>query len=122
MLTIYSVTLLGVIAAQISPGPNLIAVASVALAQGRRTALFVVTGVASFLFGQGLSALHVLAFGPIGAVSGLMIYGIYAMLFSTGVAIRGYTRFSRWFEGLFAAAFSAMGASLVWSGVSDAQR
>ena len=47
MLTIYLVTLLGVIAAQVSPGPNLVAVASVALAQGRQAALFVVTGVAS---------------------------------------------------------------------------
>jgi len=40
MLTIYFVTLLGVIAAQVSPGPNLIAVASVSLAQGRRAAFF----------------------------------------------------------------------------------
>lgn len=212
MLTIYMVTLLGVIAAQVSPGPNLIAVASVALSQGRRAALFVVVGVAtgmlvwslltamglgalieaypksllllkllgggyliflginaaratlqsgaeptirldqsslsdaqawlrglsvlltnpkaalmwaavaSFLFGQGLNALHVLAFGPIGAISGLLIYGSYAMLFSTGAAMRSYSRFSRWFEGLFAAAFSAMGASLLWSGLSETQQ
>ena len=47
MLTIYLVTLLDVVAAQVSPGPNLVAVASVALAQGRQAALFVVTGVAS---------------------------------------------------------------------------
>lgn len=212
MLTIYMVTLLGVIAAQVSPGPNLISVASVALSQGRRAALFVVIGVAtgmlvwslltamglgalieaypksllllkllgggyliflginaaratlqsgaeptirldqsslsdaqawlrglsvlltnpkaalmwaavaSFLFGQGLNALHVLAFGPIGAISGLLIYGSYAMLFSTGAAMRSYSRFSRWFEGLFAAAFSAMGASLLWLGLSETQQ
>ena len=212
MLTIYLATLLGVIAAQASPGPNLVAVASVALAQGRRAALFVVTGVASgmlvwsiltslglgalieafptslllmklvgggyllylgfkaaraailngaaatispdnhplgnvaawrrglwvlltnpkaalmwaavasFLFGHGLSPLHVLIFGPIGAISGLVIYGTYAVLFSTDVAMRGYSRFAKWFEGLFAAAFSAMGASLIWSGVREAQR
>ena len=212
MLTIYFVTLLGVVAAQVSPGPNLVAVASVAFAQGRQAALFVVTGVASgmlvwsvltslglgalieafpkslllmkfvgggyllflgikaaraaiqsgapatinpdnhslsnatawrrglwvlltnpkaalmwaavasFLFGHGLSALHVLAFGPIGAISGLVIYGTYAMLFSTEIAMRGYSRFARWFEGVFAAAFSAMGASLIWSGVREAQR
>ena len=212
MFTIYLATLLGVIAAQVSPGPNLVAVASVALAQGRQPALFVVTGVASgmlvwsiltslglgalieafpnsllliklvgggyllylgfkaaraailngaattispdnnslsnvaawrrglwvlltnpkaalmwaavasFLFGHGLSSLHVLIFGPIGAISGLVIYGTYAMLFSTDVAMRGYSRFAKWFEGLFAAAFSAMGASLIWSGVREAQR
>ena len=212
MLTIYLVTLLGVIAAQVSPGPNLVAVASVALAQGRRAALFVVTGVASgmlvwsvltalglgalieafpksllmlkligggfllflgikaaraaiqsratatispdnqslsnvaawrrglwvlltnpkaalmwaavasFLFGHGLGPLQVLIFGPIGAISGLVIYGTYAMLFSTDMAMRGYSRFAKWFEGLFAAAFSAMGVSLIWSGVREAQR
>lgn len=204
-------TWLGVLAAQISPGPNLAAVASVGLAQGRRPALFVVTGissgmliwsmatalglgalieafplsllvlkfigggyllflgikaaratfsnsgktsftpntrpitdseawrrgilvlltnpkaalmwaaVASFLFGQGLSALHVLAFGPMGALSGLVIYGTYAILFSTRTAMRGYARFSQWFEGIFAAAFGLMGASLLWAGIREAR-
>ena len=47
MLSIYVLTWLGVIAAQISPGPNLAAVASVGLAQGRRPALFVVVGILS---------------------------------------------------------------------------
>ncbi|WP_299749615.1 LysE family translocator [uncultured Tateyamaria sp.] len=211
MFSIYALTWLGVLAAQISPGPNLAAVASVGLAQGRRPALFLVTGissgmlvwsmatalglgvlieafplsllflkflggsyllflgikaarttlkagtnttfaldvrpltdglawrrgilvlltnpkaalmwaaVASFLFGQGLSAWHVLAFGPMGALSGLVIYGIYAWLFSTGAAMRGYSRFSRWFEGVFAAAFGAMGTSLIWAGVREAR-
>ena len=212
MLTIYLLTWLGVLAAQASPGPNLAAVASVGLAQGRRPALFVVTGiasgmliwslatalglgaligafpsslvllkplgggyllflglkaarvtvrgggasviapdarplsdgeawrrgllvlltnpkaalmwaaVASFLFGQGLGALHVLGFGPLGALSGLAIYGAYALLFSTGAATRAYARFSRRLEGAFAAAFGAMGASLLWSGLRDAGR
>lgn len=209
MLTIYALSWIGVMAAQLSPGPNMAAVASVGLAQGRRPALFVVLGLAtgmqvwslatvlglgvlieafpqallalkllgggyllylglraahaiakkggapsfrpdtvtlsdrqawlrglfvllsnpkaalmwaalaSFLFGQGLSAWHVLAFGPLGAFSGLVIYGIYALLFSTGVAMRGYTRFSKAFEAVFACAFGAMGAGLVWSGLRD---
>ena len=204
-------TWLGVLAAQISPNPNLAAVASVGLAQGRRPALCVVVGVtsgmlvwsaatalglgalieayplsllllkilgggyllllgvkaawktfrgggiaifapntrpitntldwrwgvlvllvnlktafmwaavASFLFGQGLSAWHVLAFGPMGALSGLIIYGTYACLFSTGIAVRSYSRFSRWFEGIFAATFGAMGISLIWAGVREAR-
>lgn len=211
MFSIYALTWLGVLAAQMSPGPNLAAVASVGLAQGRRPALFVVTGiscgmlgwsiatalglgflieafplsllllkflggsyllflglkaaratvkgganttfapdarpltyglawrrgvlvlltnpkaalmwaaVASFLFGQGLSAWHVLAFGPMGALSGLVIYGAYAWLFSTGAAMRGYSRFSRWFESVFAATFGAMGASLIWSGIRESR-
>ena len=209
MLTIYALTWLGVVAAQSSPGPNLAAVASVALAQGRQPALWVVAGVssgmlvwsaltalglgalietfpqallllklaggayllflgikaaramvrqgssptfvpdskrlsayhawrrgmlvvltnpkaglmwaavASFLFGQGLSALHVLAFGPLGAFSGFVIYGTYAWLFSTGIAMRGYARFSTWVEAVFASAFGAMGAGLLWSGLRD---
>lgn len=211
MISIYALTWLGVLAAQISPGPNLAAVASVGMAQGRKPALCVVAGissgmlvwsaatalglgalieafplsllflkflgggyllflgikaacatfrgggsakfapdtrsltnglawrrgvlvlltnpkaalmwaaVASFLFGQGLSAWHVLAFGPMGALSGLVIYGTYAWLFSTGVAMRGYSRFSRWFEGVFAAAFGAMGASLILAGAREAK-
>lgn len=211
MIAIYALTWLGVVATQISPGPNLAAVASVGLAQGRRPALFVVTGissgmlvwsmatalglgalieafplsllllkflggsyllflgvkaaratlkdggntaitpdarplndseawrrgilvlltnpkaalmwaaVASFLFGQGLSAWHVLAFGPVGALSGLAIYGTYALLFSTGLAMRGYLRFSRWFEGVFAAAFGVMGTTLLWAGIREAR-
>lgn len=209
MISIYALTWLGVLAAQIAPGPNLAAVASVGLAQGRRPALFVVMGlssgmfvwsmatafglgalieafplsllvmkflgggylmflsikaaratvkngaktsfttdaqpmsdkqawrrgalvlltnpkaalmwaaVASFLFGHGLSAWNVLAFGPMGAVSGLVIYGTYAWLFSTGAAMRGYSRFARWFEGVFAAAFGVMGASLLWAGIRE---
>ncbi|GKX34439.1 MAG: threonine efflux protein [Rhizobiaceae bacterium MnEN-MB40S] len=212
MIAIFALTWAGVLAAQITPGPNLAAVASIGLAQGRRPALFVVAGiasgmlvwslatalglgalikafpasllllklagggyllylglkavraivrgdanskikpdarvigdaaawrrgvlvlltnpksalmwaaVASFLFGQGLGAREVLAFGPLGALSGLVIYGAYAYLFSTGLAMRGYARFSRWFEGVFAAAFGTMGASLLWSGLRDVQR
>lgn len=211
MFSIYALTWLGVLAAQIAPGPSLVAVASVGLAQGRRPSLFVVAGissgmliwslmtalglgaliqafpislllmkflggvyllflgvkaaratlkgeanatfapdnspltdrlawrrgilvvltnpkaalmwaaVASFLFGQGFGAWHVLLFGPLGALSGLIIYGTYAWLFSTGVAVRGYTRFARWFEGVFAGAFGVMGASLIWAGVREAR-
>jgi hypothetical protein len=41
------------------------------------------------------------AFGPLDALSGFVVYGTYAWLFSTGFAMRGYARFSRWLEGLF---------------------
>ena len=208
MIEAFLVTWLGVLAAQASPGPNLAATASVALAQGRRPALLVVCGiasgmlvwslatslglgaliaahplslvalklvgggyllflalraaravlrgeaaairagagglsngaayrrglvvvltnpkaalmwaaVASFLFGQGLGAAQVLLFGPVGALSGLAVYGTYAWLFSTGRAMRGYARFARAVEGAFAAAFGAMGASLIWSGLRE---
>lgn len=209
MLGLFFLTWLGVVAAQIAPGPNLMAVASVALSRGRKPALFVVGGiasgmlvwsaatafglgtlietfplalfimklagggyliflavkalralrqnnadaritatndemsayaawrrgvfvlltnpkaalmwaaVASFLLGHEMSAWQVLAFGPVGAVSGLVVYGAYAFIFSAGIAKNGYIRFSRSFELVFATAFGAMGASLIWSGLTQ---
>lgn len=47
MLQAFFITWLGVCAAQASPGPNLMAVADAALGQGRRPALWVVSGIAS---------------------------------------------------------------------------
>lgn len=84
-------------------------------------AALVWAAVASFRFRQELSAPHDLAFGPMGALSGLVFYGTYAWLFSIGVAMRGYTRVSRWFEGVFAAAFGAMGMSLIRAGLREAR-
>lgn len=211
MISIYALTWLVVIATQSTPGPNLAAVASVGLAQGRRPALFTVTGicsgmifwsvastcglsaiievvpyslfalkfvgglyllflgykaaqralrggaatrfeanapslsdaqawqrgllvlltnpkaalmwitVASFLFGQGFSAWQVLVVGPMGALSGSVIYGTYAWLFSTGVAMRGYSQYASGFESVFAVAFGFMGGGLLWTIVSAAQ-
>ncbi|MEM6616036.1 MAG: LysE family transporter [Pseudomonadota bacterium] len=50
MISIFLLTWLGVLAAQIAPGPNLAAVASVGLAQGRRPALFIVASISSGMF------------------------------------------------------------------------
>lgn len=77
------------------------------------------TGIATYLYGSGLSVWQVVGFAPIGALSACVIYGIYAVLFSTGLAQRGYQRFARAFEGVFAAAFGLMGAGLVWSGIRE---
>ncbi|MEM1155004.1 MAG: LysE family translocator [Pseudomonadota bacterium] len=46
MLTIYLLTWSGIILAQLAPGPNLVAIASAAMAHGRRTAYFIVFGIA----------------------------------------------------------------------------
>lgn len=208
MLEAYLITLLGVMAAQASPGPNLVAVASVSLAQGRKVGLFVVAGissgmfvwslatafglatvlelfpwsltamriigggyllwlaikglkaalsnkpgainpasrklnntqawtrgflvlltnpkavmmwaaVATFLFGAGLSPSEVFMFGPIGAITGFLIYGTYAFLFSTGFAMRSYDRFARWIEFLFSACFGALGGKLMIDGLGE---
>lgn len=208
MLQTYFVVLLGVVAAQASPGPNMFAVIETALGRGRRAALLVVAGIASgtlvwsalvslglgavfaavpalltalkfiggaylcymglrglravirgteaalraetrplsdfaawrrgffvvmtnpkallmwmaiatFLFGAGLGARQVLAFGPVVALSATLIYGCYGVMFSTGLASRGYARFWRWIEAAFGTAFGALGATLIISGVRD---
>jgi len=47
MLEAFFAAWVGCVLAQASPGPNMLAVAGVALGQGRRTAMFVVLGIAS---------------------------------------------------------------------------
>ena len=199
-------TLAGVVLAQASPGPNMMAVASTGLSQGRRAALFAVAGVASgmfvwaamaalglgaffeayphsltvlrlaggaylgwmgwkglracwrnapvsvsgdarrvspagawgrglgviltnpkaalmwsavatYLYGAGLEPLEVLAFGPFAACTALVIYGAYAVAFSSEAAVRGYGRFSRWIEAAFGLAFTALGGRLLVDGM-----
>ncbi len=208
MLQTFLVVLLGVAAAQASPGPNMFAVIETALGRGRRPALLVVSGIASgtlvwaalvalglgavfasapalltvlkfiggaylcymgyrglraamrggeatlraetrplsdfaawrrgffvvmtnpkallmwmaiatFLFGAGLGAGQVFAFGPVVAVSATLIYGFYGVMFSTGLASRGYARFWRWIEAAFGLAFGGLGATLIISGARD---
>ncbi|MEF2071653.1 LysE family translocator [Consotaella aegiceratis] len=78
--------------------------------------------VAMFLFGLGLTSTQVLAFGPVGALSALTIYGLYAFLFSTEVATRLYGRFARGVEALMGAAFGAFGLVLLGAGVRELRR
>lgn len=82
-------------------------------------AMLMWAAVASYLFGAGLSATQVLMFGPLGMLSSLIVYGLYAMLFSTSVAVAGYTRFSRGFEAIFSASFGALGSKLIFDGVKE---
>ncbi|MEM1345078.1 MAG: LysE family transporter [Pseudomonadota bacterium] len=77
--------------------------------------------VAAFLFGQGLGGWEVLAFGPVGALSATLIYGGYALLFSTGLATRLYARAARAIEAAFGAVFGAMGAALALDGLRAAR-
>ena len=82
-------------------------------------ALLMWSAVGTFLFGAGLDAWQVAAFGPVGALSGLLIYGSYALLFSTGLAARTYVRFARVVEFALGAAFGALGGRLVLDGVRE---
>lgn len=90
MLTVFLSALLGTMVAQVAPGPNLLAVASVALAQGRRPALCVVAGVASGVlvwaaaFAAGLSA--VFEAYPNASVGLQLIGGMY-FLYIAGKAL-----------------------------------
>lgn len=204
----FAVAWLGVLAAQASPGPNLAAVASTALGDGRRPAMFVVAGIASgmfvwsfatalgltalleavplsllllrfaggayllwlavkalrsmlrgdpvairldetrlsnaaayrrgllvlltnpkavmmwaavatFLFGAGLTPVQVMSFAPLGAASGLAIYGFYAWAFSTPAALVGYQRAARGIDAVFAVVFGLLGGRLIYDGLKE---
>lgn len=208
MLEAYLITLAGVVAAQASPGPNLFAVASAALGQGRTAGLFVTLGVSTgmliwavaiafglgalfttyplsltvlkflggayllwlasravrsacrdepssisdsgyrrtrvenwkrgvlvvltnpkaalmwsavgtVLFAANLETWQVALFGPVGAISGFIIYGSYALLFSTTSSSKVYKRFARWIEAAFGASFGALGSKLVIDGARE---
>ncbi len=82
-------------------------------------ALLMWMAIATFLFGAGLGAAQVLAFGPLVAISATLIYGFYGLMFSTGLANRGYARFWRWIETTFGLAFGGLGATLLISGARD---
>ncbi|MEP4961331.1 MAG: hypothetical protein ABJQ70_20540 [Roseobacter sp.] len=73
------------------------------------------------MFGSGLSTWQVAAFAPLASLSAIVVYGGYALLLSTGGAVRTYRRFWRIIEGVFGSLFGAMGASLAIAGVRDAQ-
>lgn len=81
MVSIYLLTLGGLMVAQITPGPNLLAVAGAALGQGFTTAMLVTLGIASAIFfyvtamAFGLSA--VLAVYPPLLVAMKLVGGAY---------------------------------------------
>lgn len=212
ILEAFAVALIIIVAAQVAPGPNLVAVAAAALGQGRRAALWVTLGiasgvlvwgaavalglaafldvfpafltavkilggcyllyvaikvarsliasaspgtiradsgfgsdfrnwrhgllvvltnpkaglmwiaVASFLFGQGFDTPLVFFFGTAGALSSLLVYGGYSILFSAGWMTLAYKKIQGWVEAAFVAMFGAMGAALVLSGLREANQ
>ncbi|MFC4171602.1 LysE family translocator [Microvirga sp. GCM10011540] len=77
------------------------------------------SAVATFLYGSGLSTSQVLGFAPIGFASAVLVYGIYGVLVSSGLAKRAYARFARGIEILFGGAFGAIGGKLVADAVRE---
>lgn len=57
--------------------------------------------------------------GVLASCSAMVIYGIYALLFSTGVAVRAYQRFFRVVDGIFGAVFGVIGSKILIDGMRD---
>ena len=71
--------------------------------------------VAVFAIAVPLGASQIAVFETYGAlllVSCSVFFG-YALLFSTGVFVRGYQRLRRWFEGAFAVLFGLAGLKIL---------
>lgn len=77
--------------------------------------------ISAFLAASGMTSTQFLATGFCISLSAMVIYGTYALLFSTGMAMRTYGRFSRLFEAGFGLIFGAAGAKLFADGISAAR-
>ncbi|MXN66034.1 LysE family transporter [Stappia sp. GBMRC 2046] len=77
--------------------------------------------ISLFLASASGSELRFLVIGFAASLSALLVYGAYAVLFSTGFATRAYGRFFRWIEGTFGALFGALGAKLLIDGLKEAR-
>lgn len=75
--------------------------------------------ISLFLASASGSQLRFLVIGFAASLSALLVYGAYAVLFSTGFATRTYARFFRWIEGTFGALFGALGAKLLVDGLKE---
>lgn len=73
--------------------------------------------VSMYLAAADLSAGQFLLVGVCASATAMLIYGGYALLFSTGVAMRAYGRFFRAIEASFGIVFGAIGAKLVADGL-----
>jgi threonine/homoserine/homoserine lactone efflux protein len=82
-------------------------------------AALVWAAISMYLASSGLSSLHFLFIDVGASVSAMVIYGAYALIFSTGLVMRVYARFFRVIEGGFGAIFGAIGAKLFIDGVRE---
>lgn len=72
-----------------------------------------------YLASLNLSDIQFLTIGIFVSLSAMGIYGVYAVLFSTGLAVRTYGRFFRFIETAFGAIFGMLGAKLVADGLRE---
>jgi threonine/homoserine/homoserine lactone efflux protein len=74
--------------------------------------------VATFLFSSGLTAFQVFAFAPIGFGTALVIYGSYALLFSSDTAGNMYHRAGWLVEAAFGIFLGLLGLNLLFDELS----
>lgn len=74
--------------------------------------------VTALLSGGGLDTVGVMYFAPIGALSALLIYGGYAVLFSTKVARRFHERTATSLQFIFGSLFTLLGLKLLLDGIN----
>ena len=75
--------------------------------------------IAMVLAGIGSSPLQMFLLGIVVSLSAAMVYSTYAVLFSTGLAHRGYQRFYRWVDGAFGLVFGSVGGKMIWDGLKE---
>jgi threonine/homoserine/homoserine lactone efflux protein len=75
--------------------------------------------VSIFLASANLSNTQFLVIGACVSLSAMTIYGTYALLFSTGIAMRIYGRSIHFIEAGFGAVFGALGAKLITDGLRE---
>ncbi len=75
--------------------------------------------VSMFLAATDLSSGQYLFVGLCVSASAMAIYGTYACLFSTGIAMRTYRRLSHVIEAAFGMVFGAIGAKLIADGLRE---
>lgn len=77
--------------------------------------------ISMFLVTSGWGVVEFLAISIGASVSVACVYGLYAVLFSTGVAVRGYQRFFRLIDGSFGVIFGAFGGKLISDAIREMQ-
>ncbi len=77
--------------------------------------------ISAFLSSGNLTDGQFLIIGMCVSLSAMTIYGVYALMFSTGMAMRAHQRFARIVESMFAVIFGVFGAKLMISGFRELQ-
>lgn len=75
--------------------------------------------VTMFLASTGISTVQFVLIGLAASASAMTVYGTYALLFSTGIAVRAYRRLYRAVESVFGVMFGIAGGKLVLDGVRE---